>query len=353
MERGNRIFFTAAQDSPMNGNRRPQPEATSEDPHHQPLNAGLSFIPNHHHHRHYYDGLINHPYAAGVEDMGMLPNNLSAYPYNLLEHGFNRLSLDSSPALPLPPPQPFVAAPPAYTNGGGVLDSNIWINNNNNNSAPNGYGLSNGGGDINRMRAQSAAIAQAAVLYTQPGNYQAGLDHNNLSGLSVYGNSSSNQPRTTRNNNSHYDVVYGGNQFNRNNNNSYNIINPEVEYSNGFELRNLALPLIADHLGNNGYDVVTSPKTVYELARKQHGCRYLQSKFEGGNRDEIGMIFNGLKGHFCELMYDQFGNYLMQKMFDVCNQMQMSELLSEIIATPATLKHICTDMHGYVYVLIN
>ncbi|KAL6545911.1 hypothetical protein OROGR_009785 [Orobanche gracilis] len=81
-------------------------------------------------------------------------------------------------------------------------------------------------------------------------------------------------------------------------------------------------------------------------AKDQFGCRFLQNKFEEGDREDIHMIFTEVKDHICELMTDQFGNYLIQKFFKVCSEEQMTQLLYFLIKDERKFKEICSDMHG-------
>ncbi|CAK9187082.1 unnamed protein product [Ilex paraguariensis] len=85
---------------------------------------------------------------------------------------------------------------------------------------------------------------------------------------------------------------------------------------------------------------------LFSVTKDQHGCRFLQQKIEEGNPEEIEIIFSELKGHVCELMIHQFGNYLMQKFFEVCNKDQMTEALLSVINNDSILMDICLDAHG-------
>eukprot|EP00737_Agarophyton_chilense_P003952 gb/GEZJ01004778.1/.p1 GENE.gb/GEZJ01004778.1/~~gb/GEZJ01004778.1/.p1 ORF type:complete len:653 (+),score=132.31 gb/GEZJ01004778.1/:229-1959(+) len=80
-----------------------------------------------------------------------------------------------------------------------------------------------------------------------------------------------------------------------------------------------------------------------ELARDQHGCRFLQTKLEEGNVLYINSIFEECYDKFVELMMDPFGNYLCQKLFEFCNDAQRLALVER--CAPA-IASVSTNMHG-------
>ncbi|XP_047329104.1 pumilio homolog 12 [Impatiens glandulifera] len=85
---------------------------------------------------------------------------------------------------------------------------------------------------------------------------------------------------------------------------------------------------------------------IYLMARDQHGCRSLQKKFTEGNREEIEKISAEVIIHIVELMTDPFGNYLVQKLLEVCTQDQQMQILHCITRNPGDLIRISCDMHG-------
>ncbi|XP_042063608.1 pumilio homolog 12-like isoform X2 [Salvia splendens] len=91
---------------------------------------------------------------------------------------------------------------------------------------------------------------------------------------------------------------------------------------------------------------------VFAVARDQQGCRFLQSKFEEGKVEDIEMIFMELKDHICELMVDQFGNYLVQKFLAICNHDQMTQLLMNVVSDEYRFMNICVNTHGSVQKLL-
>ncbi|KAG9390084.1 Pumilio-family RNA binding repeat [Carpediemonas membranifera] len=89
---------------------------------------------------------------------------------------------------------------------------------------------------------------------------------------------------------------------------------------------------------------------VSSIARDQAGCRELQDKLKayadssrrvGG--DYFQIIYNEAREVLTSLMVDPFGNYLCQKLFEVCTAAQRQVLLDEI---HQELHTISLNMHG-------
>ncbi|PWA88156.1 pumilio 12 [Artemisia annua] len=85
---------------------------------------------------------------------------------------------------------------------------------------------------------------------------------------------------------------------------------------------------------------------IYYMAKDQQGCRSLQKKFSEGTREDLENIFREVIGHIIELMTDPFGNYLVQKLLEVCDKQQHMQILRVITRKPGDLVRISCDMHG-------
>ncbi|KAK7363148.1 hypothetical protein VNO77_05279 [Canavalia gladiata] len=85
---------------------------------------------------------------------------------------------------------------------------------------------------------------------------------------------------------------------------------------------------------------------IYLMAKDQHGCRFLQRMFDEGTREDVQVIFNEIIDHAVELMMNPFGNYLMQKLLDVCNEEQRMQILLIITEEPGQLVRISLNTHG-------
>ncbi|KAJ8529047.1 hypothetical protein K7X08_035882 [Anisodus acutangulus] len=85
---------------------------------------------------------------------------------------------------------------------------------------------------------------------------------------------------------------------------------------------------------------------VYLMAKDQNGCRFLQMKFAEGTSEDVEKIFPEIIVHIVELMIDPFGNYLVQKLLEVCNEDQRMQILRAITRIAGDLVRISCDMHG-------
>ncbi|XP_072982737.1 uncharacterized protein [Typha latifolia] len=84
---------------------------------------------------------------------------------------------------------------------------------------------------------------------------------------------------------------------------------------------------------------------IYYIAKDQHGCRFLQQKFDEG-RHQVDVVFDGIIDHVAELMMNQFGNYLMQKLLEVCTEEQRMKIILVLTKDPTELIKISLNTHG-------
>ncbi|CAI9304285.1 unnamed protein product [Lactuca saligna] len=85
---------------------------------------------------------------------------------------------------------------------------------------------------------------------------------------------------------------------------------------------------------------------IYMFSKDQNGCRYIQSVFDEGDQEHVQMVFDEIVGHVAELMVNPFGNYLMQKLLEVCNEEQRMFILMEVTREPRELVQISLNTHG-------
>ena len=83
------------------------------------------------------------------------------------------------------------------------------------------------------------------------------------------------------------------------------------------------------------------------MAKDQLGCRFLQKQIEEGSPQDVQLIFNEIIDHVVELMINPFGNYLIQKLIDVCSEDQKMQIVHMVTDDPRVLVRICSDRHGY------
>ncbi|GAB4861209.1 hypothetical protein Ancab_036367 [Ancistrocladus abbreviatus] len=95
------------------------------------------------------------------------------------------------------------------------------------------------------------------------------------------------------------------------------------------------------------YDSLVEVRSnIYLMAKDQHGCRFLQKKFDEGLREDVQIIFNEIIDHVVELMMNPFGNYLIQKLLDVCDEDQRMRIVHMVTREPGELVRISLNTHG-------
>ncbi|XP_071686865.1 pumilio homolog 12-like [Rutidosis leptorrhynchoides] len=85
---------------------------------------------------------------------------------------------------------------------------------------------------------------------------------------------------------------------------------------------------------------------IYNLAKDQNGCRVLQSLFERSTLEDVEIVVSEVVDFISELMTDQFGNYLIQKLVAVCNDNQITRILFSLIKAPTEIIFVCMNPHG-------
>lgn len=85
---------------------------------------------------------------------------------------------------------------------------------------------------------------------------------------------------------------------------------------------------------------------IYSTAMDQNGCRFLQRKFDEGSPEDVEKIFLEIIDHIIELMTDQFGNYLVQKLLEVCTEDQRMRILHAVTKETGELVNISLNTHG-------
>lgn len=83
------------------------------------------------------------------------------------------------------------------------------------------------------------------------------------------------------------------------------------------------------------------------IAKDHQGCLFLQRKFDEGTPEDVQMMFNEIIGHVVELMVNSFGNYVVQKLLEVCTEEQRMLVVLVVTADPRLLVKISLNTHGY------
>ncbi|KAJ9559783.1 hypothetical protein OSB04_004943 [Centaurea solstitialis] len=85
---------------------------------------------------------------------------------------------------------------------------------------------------------------------------------------------------------------------------------------------------------------------IYYLAKDQNGCKLLQSMFERPTMEDVEIVLSEVVDSICDLMKDQFGNYLVQKLVVLCNNDQKLQILVSLIKVPINIILVCMNPHG-------
>ncbi|CAK7347129.1 unnamed protein product [Dovyalis caffra] len=85
---------------------------------------------------------------------------------------------------------------------------------------------------------------------------------------------------------------------------------------------------------------------IHLMAQDQNGCLFLQKIFEEGTSQDIDLIFDEIIDHVVELMLKPFGNYVVQKLLDVCDEKHRWLIVRMVTYEPGQLVRICLNTYG-------
>ncbi|XP_062098028.1 putative pumilio homolog 7, chloroplastic [Humulus lupulus] len=85
---------------------------------------------------------------------------------------------------------------------------------------------------------------------------------------------------------------------------------------------------------------------IHYIAKDQYGCRTLQMLFDQGTSKDVQIIFDGIIDHVVELSMNPFGNYLVQKLLDVCCKEQKLQIVLVMTQEPGQLVEVSLNTHG-------
>nr|VDD60858.1 unnamed protein product [Brassica oleracea] len=84
--------------------------------------------------------------------------------------------------------------------------------------------------------------------------------------------------------------------------------------------------------------------SVNLMGKDQIGCRFLQKLVDEGLF--VDALFLEIISHVVELSMDPFGNYLVQKLLDACDEEQRTMMVSVLTSRPTELLKICLNNYG-------
>ncbi|CAL0317870.1 unnamed protein product [Lupinus luteus] len=104
--------------------------------------------------------------------------------------------------------------------------------------------------------------------------------------------------------------------------------------------------VVQESLVHKFYSLAETQGFIYVLAKDQNGCRFLQRMVDDGPPEVMRVVFNGVIGYVVELMVDPFGNYLVQKLLDVCREDQRLQIVIMLTSEPGHLVTTSMNTHG-------
>ncbi|XP_075494027.1 putative pumilio homolog 8, chloroplastic isoform X2 [Primulina tabacum] len=76
---------------------------------------------------------------------------------------------------------------------------------------------------------------------------------------------------------------------------------------------------------------------VFSEAMDQYSCQFLHQKLQERRQEDVQMIFSEVKDCICKLMVHRLGSSVIQKLFEVCHEEQMNQLVSSVTANVSLL----------------
>ncbi|KAF3445804.1 hypothetical protein FNV43_RR10981 [Rhamnella rubrinervis] len=110
---------------------------------------------------------------------------------------------------------------------------------------------------------------------------------------------------------------------------------------------------VCENGGGVGGDCLPKVRSLAEvqgyicfLAKDQYGCRFLQRLLDDANSGDVQIICNVIICQVVELMVNPFGNYLVQKVLEICSEEQRMQIVLLVIKEPGQLVEISLNTHG-------
>lgn len=110
-------------------------------------------------------------------------------------------------------------------------------------------------------------------------------------------------------------------------------------------------PRMFGYLHHNNFFLPPWRGWVVLMATDCLECQYLQAIIEEGDPRYVAMILSEIKNNLHELMKHQFGNYLIQKLFEAkkgITNIQIDSIVYLIISDVQKFSDVCKNNHGYL-----
>ncbi|RWW25887.1 hypothetical protein GW17_00009753 [Ensete ventricosum] len=93
--------------------------------------------------------------------------------------------------------------------------------------------------------------------------------------------------------------------------------------------------------------LMTSGKCIYCMAKDKRECQKLLQLAGADDRQLVDLLYRGIIDHVDELMVHPYGNDLMLKLLEVCNNEQTCRITFKLTADPIRFVRISLNPHGY------
>ncbi|KAE9600011.1 putative armadillo-like helical, pumilio, RNA binding domain-containing protein [Lupinus albus] len=101
------------------------------------------------------------------------------------------------------------------------------------------------------------------------------------------------------------------------------------------------------HWNLNHHSIYDFRGRILLLAKEQGGCRVLQEIMKRlKSQEEISFIFLELVNNVMELMMDPLGNYVFQKLVEICSEQQRTQIILVVTNSDFHFVNMCLDIHG-------
>ncbi|OIW09451.1 hypothetical protein TanjilG_22725 [Lupinus angustifolius] len=105
--------------------------------------------------------------------------------------------------------------------------------------------------------------------------------------------------------------------------------------------------LLQQHQNLNHHSIYDFRGRILLLAKEQGGSRVLQEIMKRlKSQEEISFIFLELVYNVMELMMDPLGNYVFQKLVEICSEQQRTRIILVVTNSDFRFVNMCLDIHG-------
>lgn len=111
--------------------------------------------------------------------------------------------------------------------------------------------------------------------------------------------------------------------------------------------RNLSFLNNKDEIHQGALNLEDIRGKIVSLAKDQNGCRILQDNLVFFDNEGTEIVLSEVIEYVGDLMKNQSGSYLIQKLFSVCSEEQRTNIILAVTKKPFQLVAICLNPFGY------